>query len=694
MDSKDQSDNPANDTTSPFYLHPEENPGSTLISQVLNETNYSSWSRNMRRALLSKNKIKFIDGSIKKPKKTETLFDTWQRCNMMVLSWIIKTLSPQIAESVIYVEEAKELWDELKERFSKGDYFKISDLLQDIHSIKQGERSVNQFFTDLKILWEELESLRPIPNCTCKIPCSCELSKISLKYTDIEHVICFLKGLNDNYNTVRTQILLMEPLPSINHVFSLIMQQERQERPGTNQFAETTKILANVTNRNNSWKGDQPWKNQGRGSGPYGQGRGRGRNPNHGKQCSYCNKMNHTVDECYSKHGYPPWYKKTDNNQEKKGGWNSANIYQSAPGPETFQTGSTSTTFNSLTSEQIGKLLRMIEKADDSTHKINQMHTNEKEDKPGTLSWIIDTGATDHVTYNKGNYITFYKIKPITVRLPNNIVITAEHAGTVQFSKDFVIFNVLYIPNFSFNLISVQSLIKDLDCRLTFSSKGCQIRKNSTLKMIGSANSHKGLYYLQAFSNPDQDFALKTVFSFEHTPAKEFPLCSRALHLGLPPIRRMRQSKLQPFGGSDYGYEEEKKVCLAGDSQVALRLTSQATGLARSVASRLVRGREREKILCSAVIRVAPAADGGDETEEGGGAVVGFEEVVVRLRNSRLMEGEKERGLTVMASGDDVRRFDGGLRWPVGWGLVVVVIDVSGEGDPGLRCQLHRMGAI
>ncbi|XP_014506660.1 uncharacterized protein LOC106766445 [Vigna radiata var. radiata] len=275
MDHLDQSTNPA----SPFYLHPGENPGLTLITQTLNENNYSSWSRAMKRALLSKNKIKFIDGSIKKPQKTDATYDTWERCNVMILSWITKTLSPHIAESVIYVEEAKELWDELKERFSKGDYFKISDLLQDIHSIKQGERGVSQFFIDLKILWEELESLRPIPTCTCEIPCNCDLSKISLKYREAEHVICFLKGLNDSYNTVRTQILLMDPLPNVNRVFSLIMQQERQEK----QNPTETRVLANIVDKNNQWKTDQNWRNQGRGVGTRGQGRGRGRNQNYGK---------------------------------------------------------------------------------------------------------------------------------------------------------------------------------------------------------------------------------------------------------------------------------------------------------------------------------------------------------------------------------------------------------------------------
>jgi len=52
-----------------------------------------------------------------------------------------------IAENVIYIESPKDLWDELKERFSLVDYFQISDLLQEIHSIKQEVRSIAQFFT-------------------------------------------------------------------------------------------------------------------------------------------------------------------------------------------------------------------------------------------------------------------------------------------------------------------------------------------------------------------------------------------------------------------------------------------------------------------------------------------------------------------------------------------------------------------
>ena len=83
-------------------------------------------------------------------------------------------------------------------------------------SMKQGERSVFGFFTDLKILWEELESWKPTPKCICKVKCNCSLMKNVNKYKDLEYVIYFLKGFNDFYDMVKTWILLMDPLPSIN----------------------------------------------------------------------------------------------------------------------------------------------------------------------------------------------------------------------------------------------------------------------------------------------------------------------------------------------------------------------------------------------------------------------------------------------------------------------------------------------
>jgi len=53
----------------------------------------------MRRALTSKNKLKFVDGSIRIPTIDEPIYEAWERANVMILSWIIRTLFPQIAEA-------------------------------------------------------------------------------------------------------------------------------------------------------------------------------------------------------------------------------------------------------------------------------------------------------------------------------------------------------------------------------------------------------------------------------------------------------------------------------------------------------------------------------------------------------------------------------------------------------------------
>jgi len=41
----------------------------------------------------------------------------------MVVSWINHTLYPTIASSVVYIDNTKTLWDNLKEHFTKGGYF-------------------------------------------------------------------------------------------------------------------------------------------------------------------------------------------------------------------------------------------------------------------------------------------------------------------------------------------------------------------------------------------------------------------------------------------------------------------------------------------------------------------------------------------------------------------------------------------
>jgi hypothetical protein len=105
------------------------------------------------------------------------------------------------------------------------------------------------------------------------------------EYRDIDQVIRFLKDLNEEYSIVHSRIMLMEPLPNIRKVYSLLAKEERQAVIPLDE----SKILATA----------QYSPAYGRGSMSRGRGDRGGRTSySRGKGlsvCSYCNRNGHTI---------------------------------------------------------------------------------------------------------------------------------------------------------------------------------------------------------------------------------------------------------------------------------------------------------------------------------------------------------------------------------------------------------------
>ncbi|WVZ02139.1 hypothetical protein V8G54_022945 [Vigna mungo] len=201
------------DTTHYYYIHPNENPSLVLVSPILEGHNYHGWACSISMALQMKNKIDFVDGSIPCAIDKYPMFHAWKRCNNLV-------------------DSAVAAWKDVIDQFSQGDSVRISQLHQDLYSMHQSDLSVTAYYTKMKILWDELCNFRPIPECQSSASC-CIVSKTMKEYRENDCVLCFLKGLNDNYSVVRSQILLMDPLPSLPKIFSMIIQHERQLQSGT-----------------------------------------------------------------------------------------------------------------------------------------------------------------------------------------------------------------------------------------------------------------------------------------------------------------------------------------------------------------------------------------------------------------------------------------------------------------------------
>ena len=70
--------------SSPYYLHASDNSSLILVIQP----NFHSWFRSMNMALTIKNKLRFVDGSIREPEDgfRSSLYAHWTHCNTIVIT--------------------------------------------------------------------------------------------------------------------------------------------------------------------------------------------------------------------------------------------------------------------------------------------------------------------------------------------------------------------------------------------------------------------------------------------------------------------------------------------------------------------------------------------------------------------------------------------------------------------------------
>ncbi|XP_073159160.1 uncharacterized protein [Henckelia pumila] len=155
------------DTSSLYFLQSGDHPGLMLISTPLSGNNYNIWSRAMHMALTAKNKFGFVDGTIVQPKPDDLLYNAWVRCNSMAVSWILQAIVRDIAESLMYMSTAHEIWTDLKDRFHESNAPKIFQIKKLLSSLQQGSLDESSYYTKLRTLWDELRDFQPVSACRC-----------------------------------------------------------------------------------------------------------------------------------------------------------------------------------------------------------------------------------------------------------------------------------------------------------------------------------------------------------------------------------------------------------------------------------------------------------------------------------------------------------------------------------------------
>lgn len=102
---------------------------------------------------------------------------------------------------------------------------------------------------------------------------------------------------------------------------------------------------------------------------------------------------------------------------------------------------------------------------------------------------------------------------PIVVSLPNGQHISIFFTRQIPLIDNIVLDEVLYVPSFKFNLLSVSRLTRQLNYSISFSESNCYMQGCSLRKPLEIGSSQRGLYIFPSCSLTVSNYSTKSTIS-------------------------------------------------------------------------------------------------------------------------------------------------------------------------------------
>lgn len=148
----------------------------------------------------------------------------------MVTGWLLNSIDKSIAESFSFTPSARDLWLEIKERCRHSNAPQLYEFHRTLMATVRNDDFIVEYYNKLKRVWDQLQVLEPLPDCTCGVlvKCSCGFLKKLVEADQLKKLIQFVAALNKSYDQAKINILSMDPLPPVNRVYHMLQQIERQ----------------------------------------------------------------------------------------------------------------------------------------------------------------------------------------------------------------------------------------------------------------------------------------------------------------------------------------------------------------------------------------------------------------------------------------------------------------------------------
>ncbi|XP_019230971.1 PREDICTED: uncharacterized protein LOC109211846 [Nicotiana attenuata] len=334
----------------------------------------------------------------------------------------------------------------------------------------------------MKSLWDELDALNTFSACV--YDCECGAKAKSHKAHQDKRLLQFLMGLNDTFIGPRSNIFLSSPLPSIGQAYSLVIQDEKQrEIHATPAYpGESTSFIAN---------------NQAANFKRFKDNRGRRVSSTLRRLLVFVptvkiqvipliNATEFMVSQLRFSLQIRESFKEKDKCKQVMFSAQMKKVCKQLLQQVKLGQQSASTSEPSANVSCAG-----MTKFFDSYACFIEINSN---------SWILDSGATEHMCFNKEFFIQHKALpKPLMVKLPNSYRVKVTHSSLVSLFPNMVLQDVLYTPSFRHNLLSVHKLCRQLKKYVLFTPYSCILLHGPSLKSpMDIGKEEGGLYILKS----------------------------------------------------------------------------------------------------------------------------------------------------------------------------------------------------
>lgn len=183
-------------------------------------------------------------------------------------------------------------------------------------------------------------------------------------------------------------------------------------------------------------------------------------------KCTHCGNSKHTRETCFKLHRYPDWW----------------NDLQARKKREASATDDHTGRAVVVICDPSLSLISQVEYPHDPNICSNALHISTHSDND---DWILDSRATDHVTFDSNDFSHTTQPRRSRVANANGVIYPITRARIVTLSLSFLLSNTLLIPSLSNKLMFISQVTANLNCVVLMYSTFCLLQDILTKEIMG-----------------------------------------------------------------------------------------------------------------------------------------------------------------------------------------------------------------